>query len=332
MEGVATGLGVALQLVGAFVPEEAEPVGVGDRRRGRAEHIRRAVLPPRVGLPRHLLPRRRVRLEPGLEEPIFLAGAREHREEAAAVLVDVLEGLARAELAVGDIEEVRRAHQRAEHLPGLAVGGAVLRIAIGHLDVDGHGAVGAHRKDPEELFEIGPVVLVVAERHDQRGPAPDQAAAGLGVLAVERQARRVVVQLLQRDLELLDHVDHHGGHQGGRVGVEEPIQGPSDAIVVEKGDLLGAQPQEGGGPPARPFAEPVERHAGQNEVAREDAEGRTRGQLRAGVGGRELPLEEVVEPEALQDVVHEGQAAEGVRDEREAAGLRHPRVLLRHRA
>ena len=308
-----------------------EPVGVGDRRRDRPEDVRRAVLPPRVGLPGHLLPRRRVRLEPGLEERILLAGARQHRDEAAPMLVDVLERLARAELAVRDIEEVRRAHQGAKHLPCLAVGGAVFRVAVGHLDVDGDGAVGAHREDPEELFEIGPMVLIVAERHDQRGPAPDQAAGGLGVLAVERQARGVVVQLLQRDRELLDHVHHEGGQQRVRVGIEQSIQGSAHAIVVEESDLLRAQSQEGGDPPPRPFPQPVERHAGQHEIAREDTESGTRRQLRAGVGRRQVARQELLESQAPQDVVHEGQAAEGVRDEREAAGLSHPRVLRRRK-
>jgi len=210
------------------------------------------------------------------------------------------------------------------------VGGAVFRIAIGHLDVDGHGTVGTHREDPQELFEIGAVVLVVAERDDQRGSAPDQATRGVRVFAVEGQARRVVVQLLERDLELLNHVDHEGGQQRARVGVEQPIQGPAHAIVVEQGDLLREQPQERGDPAARPFAQAVERGAGQDEVAREDAEGGARRQLRPGIGRGQMPLEEVVESEAPQDVVHEGETTEGVRDEREAAGLSHPRVLLRY--
>ncbi len=41
-----------------------------------------------------------------------------------------------------------------------------------------------------------------------------------------------------------------------------------------------------------------------------------------------MAVQELVEPEAAQDVVHERQAAEGVGDECEAGRLSHPRVLL----
>jgi hypothetical protein len=44
-----------------------------------------------------------------------------------------------------------------------------------------------------------------------------------------------------------------------------------------------------------------------------------------------MALEERVEPEAPQEVVHEGQAAEGVGDEREVRRLRHPRLLCRRK-
>jgi hypothetical protein len=87
-------------------------------------------------------------LDPVLEQAIFLARARQHRQKPAALAVDVAQVLEGAQLRIGDVEKPGRPDPAAQRLPGLAVRGAVLGGSIGDLEVHGHRAVGADREDP----------------------------------------------------------------------------------------------------------------------------------------------------------------------------------------
>ncbi len=134
------------------------------------------------------------------------------------------------------------------------MGRAVLGVPVRYLDVDRHGAVATDGKDPEQVLEVRAVILVMAEGHDEGRLSPHERAGCPIVGAVQGEARRVVVELRERDLELLDHVDHEIGQQGAAVGVEQPIQRPPDPIVVQESGLVGLEPEQGGHPGLSPFA------------------------------------------------------------------------------
>ena len=60
---------------------------------------------------------------------VLATSARQHGHEPPAGLVDVAHLLARAQLAVGDVEEVRAAGQRAQLVPGVDVRLVVVGVA-----------------------------------------------------------------------------------------------------------------------------------------------------------------------------------------------------------
>ena len=59
---------------------------------------------------------------------------------------------------------------------------------------------------------------------------------------------------------------HDLGGQGGPVGVEEGVQGPTEAIIVEERRLLGAETQEVRAVRLGPGPEPVEGLAREQEI------------------------------------------------------------------
>ena len=68
--------------------------------------------------------------------------------------------------------------------------------------------------------------MVLAEPvcDDYRGLAPDPSSVRVLVLTVQCDRRRVVVKLLEIDLELAHHVDDEVREQGAPVGIEQPVQ------------------------------------------------------------------------------------------------------------
>src|SRR5262249_11375165 len=117
----------------------------------------------------------------------------------------------------------------------------------------------------------GTMVLVVSPGHRQPQPAP-QGPLPLGtlIIAVEGDGGRVVVQLVQIDGELADRLDDDRQGQGGDVGVEEAVEAATDAIVVERGQLSRAQPEEFGDVPRGPLADAVEGLAADQEVLEQE--------------------------------------------------------------
>ena len=124
---VARGL-VALLLGAGVHPDDAVPLA-GGKRRGRD-------LPDLVGVAVALAgPARRLgELRGGGAHPVAQLGvlaprAWQHGDEPAAGLVDVAHLLARAQLAVGDVEEVGAAGQRAQLVPRVDVRLVVVGVA-----------------------------------------------------------------------------------------------------------------------------------------------------------------------------------------------------------
>src|SRR4051794_19251030 len=138
------------------------------------------------------------------------------------------------------------AHDATQRIPGVGVDGVVAGVAVVHLAVDRHGAVGADGDAEQQLLQVGPVVLVVAEGDQRR-------AVGLaGVLAGEGDGGGVLVQLSQADVKLPHGADGQGGEQAGEVGPPQVVQGAADAVVVEQGGLVGPQAEVFGDPAGDP--------------------------------------------------------------------------------
>jgi hypothetical protein len=165
------------------------------------------------------------------------------------------------QLAVGDVEEVAAAGELAEQLPAAPVRADVGGVAALDLELHGHGAVPRHGEDVEQLPEVEAVVLVVAVRDGQAEP-PVQGALAVGTLEVAVEGGGVVVQFVQVDAELAHGVRHDGEGERGDVGVEEAVEGASDAVVVQRGHLGRRQAEPFGVVPRGPLTDPVEGLAG----------------------------------------------------------------------
>jgi hypothetical protein len=105
------------------------------------------------------------------------------------------------------------------------------------------------------------------------------------------------VQLGAVDAKCRHHVQHDAGEQGGSVRVKEPAQHASEAVVVQRTNLVLAQTEQrrviGGGP----LADGVDGAVTHGQVAHEDAQSLGRGEAQPGVVLRHGPVQRGVEVE-----------------------------------
>src|SRR5262245_30597689 len=96
-----------------------------------------------------------------------------------------------------------------------------------------HGAVAGHSEDVEQLLEVRAVVLVVAPGHSE-SQSSSQGPFSLGrfVTPVEGDGGRVVMQLVEADVEFAYGMGRNFEGQGRDVHVEETVERSADAIVV----------------------------------------------------------------------------------------------------
>jgi hypothetical protein len=160
------------------------------------------------------------------------------------VVVEVGEVVHRAKLAVRHVEEVRSPGDRPQRLPGLDVGGGIVRVTVPAAELHGDAAVCRGREHVEQLLEVRAVVLGEAGGDPGRPAPAHPAAPGRAVLARKAHARAVVVQLVELQAEAAAHRDHDLGEQRAPVGVEEAIEGAAYGIVAQ---LLHLQPCEAEG-------------------------------------------------------------------------------------
>ena len=255
-----------------------------------------------------LLPGWIVGLDVRAEEGVFPAIARQDGDEAPPVLVDVVHARLRAKLAVGHVEEIRPVRQFAQDLPGVDVRVNVGRVAVHRPVVDGHGPVPGNREHQKQLLEVGPVILVVpvGDRHGRL--APHSMAVGAPVHPFQGQGRGIIVELIERDVELAHGVDNQFGEQGRAVGIEEPGEGPAHPVVIEPGRLAGLQAQQVGLNLPGPFDVTVDGLAAvQDERAQHNPEGAIRLDL---ASARQGAAQEPIDMETLQDAVRQRQAAD----------------------
>ena len=195
----------------------------------------------------------------GAEGGVLGAGPRQDGHEPAAVLVEVGHVLGGGELAVGNVEEVGGAREFPEEVPGLAVRAVVGGVAALDPELHRHGAVACHCENIKQLFQVGPVVLVVAPGDGGSELAAEGAFLRGGVvIAVEGDGGGIVVKLVECDVELADGVRGDVECERRDVGVEEPVEGAADAVVIERGELVFGEPEPRGFVPRGPLADAVE--------------------------------------------------------------------------
>ena len=132
------------------------------------------------------------------------------------------------------------------------------------------------------------------------------------------------MQLVELDGELADGVGDDGEGQRGDVGVEEAVEAAADAIVVERGELVGGQAEQLGGVPRGPLADAVEGLAGDQEVLEQEQQSGGGGDAAAAILARQVVAEERLEAEPLEEAVEDRQGADGGGVEGPAGGAGDP--------
>ena len=228
-----------------------------------------------------------------------------HGDESTACAIDVLHVLARAQLAVGHIQEVAAAGHRAQRVPGVDVGDRVAGVAVGAAERHGDVAVGAHGQDEQQLLEIGPMRLRMPVSDRRGGASADPAALRGPVAATEADRCGVVVELLEAHAEALPDGQDELGEQRRAVGVEQPIQGAAEPVVAEMAHLQGADAEHAVGEAVHRLLLAVDRFALDDDGAQQHAQG-------AGVSDGAAPVrrhearQRLVQSDALDEVVDQG--------------------------
>ena len=99
-----------------------------------------------------------------------------------------------AKLGISDIEEGGAAGDGAQKIPRGDVGLVVGCVVVERLVVDGHSSVGRHGERPEQLLEVGPMILIVAKGDAQSGFLTHAASVGLTVLSLEADRGRIIME------------------------------------------------------------------------------------------------------------------------------------------
>jgi len=262
--------------------------------------------------------------ELGAKGRIFAACPGQHTDEPAAVLVHVGHVLGGSQLAIGHVEEVAPAGQLTEEVPRLAMSTIVGGIPTLDAEVHGDRTITCHREDVEQLLQVGAMVLVVAPGDGPPKLPPERAfLVGVLVVTVERDGGGVVVEFVEGHAKRAHHVLGHPQCQGRNRGIEQVIEASADAIVIERGRLLGRKAQELGDVPACPFAHAVEGLAGQQDVLQQDEQGGRGGDRRTRAFAGEVVTEEMLEAQFREDMIEDRQRGDLPRREGLSVGLGH---------
>ena len=278
------------------------------------------------GSPGGLGPLESVRLRPLSDLAVLGARARQHRHEPPSARVDVTHLLARGELGVRDVEEVRAAGQLNEAIPGGDVRLIVGDVAVQQAVRERHRPVRCDGEREHELLEIGTVVLGVTERRRRGALAGALPAVGALVGAVQADRGGVVVQLRAVDLELGDHAEHQLHQQRRAIAVKELIQRAPDAIVVEHLALIRTEAEQSGVVALGPLGKAVERLARHAQVAHQQADRRGGRERDALIGRRQVAAEHALHSCPCEEQVDDRQRAEALRVKLEWWVVGHDRV------
>jgi hypothetical protein len=114
------------------------------------------------------------------------------------------------------------------------------------------------------------------------------------------------MQLVEADAEVLSNREHDLGQKRCPIGIEEPVQGSSDAIIVEPHHFLCRESEGAGGELMHELPLAVDRFALDNERAQQHAECRGVRHRAAPIARGDVCLEQRRKPQAFEKVVDEG--------------------------
>ncbi len=109
--------------------------------------------------------------------------------------------------------------------------------------------------------------------------------------------------------------------QGGDVGVEEAVEAPTDAIIIEGGELLVGEAEPVRVVACGPLADAVEGLARDEQVADEQKQGRGRGDAGPPILAREVFAEEFLDAEPFEEAIEDRQGADPPRFEGVSLGV-----------
>ena len=234
--------------------------------------------------------------------------------------MDVAHRVGRAQLGVGDVEEVDPPEQAHQFVPGGDVGEVVGGVAVAAAVGDRDRPVRGHGEDEQQLLEVGAEVLVVAVA-DRRGRfAAAPVPVRVRVRAGHGDGGGVVVQLADVDAEAADDAEHRLGEQACPVGVEEPVEHAAHPVVVERCDVVARQPEHPRLVRRGPFAQRVDRAVGQEQIAYHHADHGRRGQAQPGVVVRQVARQQRRQADAVEEGIDHRQAAEQLTTQGERCG------------
>ena len=141
-------------------PNQPIPIRIGNGGFQRPKNVRGTILTPWMRKVGNFLPGRSMIYEPFLEQPVFFAAARQDSDELSSCFTNVAQIISAAQLTIRYIKKLWISDKATQYFPCLDMSGAVFGVSIGHFEVYRHRPVGAHRKDPQQLFQIWPVVFI----------------------------------------------------------------------------------------------------------------------------------------------------------------------------
>ena len=98
----------------------------------------------------------------------------------------------------------------------------------------------------------------------------------------------------------------------GLVVLEQSVEAPSHAIVIERSDLPLGEPEQVGDVPRRPLADAVERLAGQEQVLEQDQETGGRIDAASAVLRGQIRAEKLRESQAFEDAIEDREQSDAV--------------------
>ena len=114
------------------------------------------------------------------------------------------------------------------------------------------------------------------------------------------------MQLLQPHAKALHQRQYHLGEQRAAVGVEQPVQRPTDPVVAQARSLRGIDTEQAFGETDGALLLAVDRFALDDDRAQQHAQCLRVRHGAAAVGRGHVAIEQLQQPQALQEVVDQG--------------------------
>lgn len=119
-------------------------------------------------------------------------------------------------------------------------------------------------------------------------------------------------ELVEGEGEELSGRDNDLGEEATPVGVEEPIQRPADGVVGQPFGLLPPKPEALGREGVHHLCQPVDGLPLREDGSQKDPEPLGVGQAAAGILGRDEVVQKIEEPQAVYEVIDQGEGSKAL--------------------